>query len=185
MEESQILTYKSIINPFKIKSKTKITEKHILHLKEWASMKFCVWASVRASIRYSIGDSVWESVQSYIKSHVCESVVDSTWDSVWESIRTSTRTSVMSPIGDSIWVSVHSSVSDSVWAYTGSFFKLEKWIYPKIFKIKGYPFQSAVYLWEQGLVPSFDGTTWRLHSGKNAKIVYEIKETELKKWKMK
>jgi hypothetical protein len=29
-------------------------------------------------------------------------------------------------------------------------------------------------LWEAGLVPSFDGKVWRLHSGKSADIVYEL-----------
>lgn len=33
---------------------------------------------------------------------------------------------------------------------------------------------AAVKLWDDGLVPSFDGTTWRLHSGKSADIVYEL-----------
>jgi hypothetical protein len=31
-------------------------------------------------------------------------------------------------------------------------------------------------------VPSFDGKIWRLHAGKDAKIVYEISKEELK-WK--
>jgi hypothetical protein len=33
-------------------------------------------------------------------------------------------------------------------------------------------------LWESGFVPSFDGKTWRLHAGKNAKIVYEAIDGE-------
>jgi len=52
---------------------------------------------------------------------------------------------------------------DSVWAYIGSFFDID-------YK---FDFSSAVKLWEAGLVPSFDGTTWRLHSGTDAKIIYE------------
>jgi hypothetical protein len=31
----------------------------------------------------------------------------------------------------------------------------------------------AKKLWEAGLVPSFDGEMWRLHSGKNADVVYK------------
>jgi hypothetical protein len=61
-------------------------------------------------------------------------------------------------------------VRDSVWAYISSFLSI---------KYK-YDFTPAVHLWEQGLVPSFDGTTWRLHSGKNADIVFEISAKELK-----
>jgi len=53
---------------------------------------------------------------------------------------------------------------DSVWAYISSFFGIKY----------NYDFTPAIKLWEQGLVPSFDGTTWRLHSGKKAEIVYEM-----------
>ncbi len=93
-----------------------------------------IWDSVR--------DSVWDSVR------------DSVWDSVWDSVR----------------ISVRASVRASVGAYIGSLFpKIKKWKYidykKEPFKsIKGYPFQACVDLWEMGLVPSFDGTTWRLHS---------------------
>ncbi len=38
----------------------------------------------------------------------------------------------------------------------------------------------AIDLWHRGFVPSFDGTTWRLHSGKNADIVYSIADKEVK-----
>ena len=31
-------------------------------------------------------------------------------------------------------------------------------------------------LWYGGYVPSYDGTTWRLHAGPKAKIVHELKE---------
>ena len=59
--------------------------------------------------------------------------------------------------------SVGYSVWYSVWAYVSSFFAID-------FK---HDFSSAVKLWEAGLVPSFDGTTWRLHSGTKADVVYE------------
>ena len=55
------------------------------------------------------------------------------------------------------------SVWDSVWAYISSFFDIQY----------HYDYSPAVKLWERGLVASYDGTTWRLHTGKNAKIVYE------------
>ena len=68
------------------------------------------------------------------------------------------------------WASVRDSVMDSVWAsvasYVSTFFAIDY----------EYDFSSAVKLWEAGLVPSFDGRTWRLHTGKNAKIVYEESE---------
>jgi len=95
----------------------------------------------------SVWASVWDSVRA------------SVWASVWYSIWASVGDSVW----DSVWDSVGASVRNSVSAYASSFFAID-------FK---YDFSSAVKLWESGLVPSFDGTMWRLHSGKNADIVYE------------
>jgi hypothetical protein len=43
-----------------------------------------------------------------------------------------------------------------------------------------YDFSSNNKLWDSGLIPSFDGKTWRLHTGKNAKIIYEISANDLK-----
>ena len=105
-----------------------------------------VWASVRASVSYSVCDSVCDSVRASVR------------DSVWDSVR------------DSVRASVWASVRDSVWGYIGSFFSLpkEKWLNCQNVPFKKHPFESVVELWERGLVPSFDGTTWRLHGGKNA-----------------
>ena len=90
---------------------------------------------------------------------------DSVRDSVWDSVRDS--------VGDSVWDSVGDSVRDSVRAYISSFFNLEKWKY--IEHKKGVnPFQSAIDLWERGLVPSYDGEIWRLH-GKDGKVLWKGK----------
>ena len=88
----------------------------------------------------------------------------------WDSVRNSVRNSV------------GASVGASVWAYTGSFFRIPVWKYVKHPKGK-YPYQPLVALWNQGFVPSFDGTTWRLHAGPKAKIVYSITAKELKEAK--
>ena len=81
----------------------------------------------------------------------------------WSSV----RDSVWGSVRDSVWDSVRNSVWDSVWdsvlAYISSFFDI---------KYK-YGFSSAIQLWESGLIPSFDGKTWRLHSGEKADIIYE------------
>ena len=84
------------------------------------------------------------------------------WASVWDSVGDSVRASVWA----SVRVSVRASVWVSVGAYTGSFFDI--WD-------GKYKFQPAVALWERGFVASFDGKTWRLHSGEKAEIVYECK----------
>ena len=88
-----------------------------------------------------------------VKDSVWASVMDSVWDSVWASV----WTSVWASVGASVIASARASVR----AYISSFFDIEC----------DYDFSSVVKLWEMGLVASFDGTTWRLHS-KNG-IVYE------------
>jgi hypothetical protein len=147
------------VYPLKIKS-AKVTEEDKELLKKWASVRDSVWASVRDSVWDSVRDSVWASVWA--------SVRDSVWDSVWASV----KASVWASVKDSVWASVKDSVWASVWAYTGSLFtSITEWQYAP--KSDGYPYQPCVDLWKRGFVPSFDGTTWRLHSGKDAKIVYE------------
>ena len=85
------------------------------------------------------------------------------WASVWDSVR------------DSVWDSVGTSVRDSVSAYVGSLFpNITRWKYIAHEPGK-YPFQSAANLWRRGLVPSYDGGVWRLHSGPTAEIVWEEK----------
>jgi len=101
---------------------------------------------------------VWDSVRSSVGS----SVWDSVGNSVWNSVR------------NSVWNSVRDSVRDLVKAYVGSFFTLPQWKGSKHKKGK-YPFQAAVDLWNRNLLPSFDGETWRLHTGPDAKIVWEWK----------
>jgi hypothetical protein len=85
----------------------------------------------------------------------------------WASVRDSVRASV--------WASVWASVGASVVAYMGSFFILDRseWKYTDRIKCDGYPFQPAVALWELGLVPSFDGRTWRLHGGPDGRVLWE------------
>ena len=80
--------------------------------------------------------------------------LDSVWASVW----------------DSVWASVWASVGASVKAYYGSLFNIWN---------GEYKYQPCVDLWKRNLIPSFDGITWRLHSGKDAKIVYEIEASKL------
>ena len=93
----------------------------------------------------------WASVRGSVWASVGNSVGASVRDSVWASVRDA--------VGDSVWDSVWASV----WAYISSFISIE-------FKAD---FSSAVKLWEAGLVPLFDGATWRLHSGEKADVVYE------------
>jgi len=76
--------------------------------------------------------------------------------------------SVRASAGDS----VGASVRDSVWGYITSFYSIDQWKYIKHNK-GGNPFKPLIDLWESGLVPSFDGKTWRLHGGEKGKILHE------------
>ncbi len=150
------------INPLLL-APQEVTQQDKDNLKLWASVRDSVWASVWASVGDSVGDSVRDSVRDSVQASVWDSVGASVGDSVWDSVRDSARDSVW----DSVW--------DSVRAYIGSIFpNIKKWKYAP--KTEGYPYQSCIDLWKRGFVPSYDGKVWRLHSGKDAKIVYELKE---------
>jgi len=155
-ELDRVLIRKKIINPLSLECKS-VTEDDVALLRVWAS----IWASVRDSVCYSVCDSVCYSIWASVRDSVCDSVCYSVCYSVWDSVRDS----------------VCYSVRDSVWGYIGSFFSLpkEKWLNCQNVPFKKYPFESVVELWERGLVPSFDGTTWRLHGGKNAAVLWEGK----------
>ena len=113
----------------------------------WASVWASAWDSVRASVRASVGASVWDSVR------------DSVWASVWDSVR------------DSVGNSVGNSVGASVWAYTGSLFpNITKWRHTDLVS----PWDALRELWLSGRVPSFDGTTWRVHVGPDAHVEMEF-----------
>ncbi|GFH40663.1 hypothetical protein [Pseudolactococcus insecticola] len=43
-----------------------------------------------------------------------------------------------------------------------------------------YPYEAIAKLWKKGFIPSFDGKTWRLSSGKKGKIVYQGTLKQLK-----
>jgi hypothetical protein len=99
----------------------------------------------------------WASVGASVMASVGDSVRNSVGDSVMASVRAS--------VGDSVWASVEDSVWASVWAYNSSFYNIT-------YNINTTPSNR---LWERGFVMSFDGTTYRLHSGSKATIVWEFK----------
>jgi hypothetical protein len=162
------------IHPLKLQA-PQIADMQILALQNWAS--------VRASVRASVGDSVWDSVWASVWASVGDSVGASVGVSVWDSVGASVRDSVWASVGDSVRASVGDSVGASVRAYIGSLFpNIKTWKYAPT-NTKGYPYQPCVDLWRQGIVPSFDGKTWRLHTGLDAKIAFEITAQKLQEWK--
>ena len=153
----KILGYKlsEVINPINplLIQRGDITDKELELLKQWGSVWDSMWGSVWDSVWDSVLDSVWGSVRDSVWGSVLDSVLDSVWGSVWASIGTSVRA--------------------SVGAYISSLFpNIENWKYIK--HEEGInPFQPCIDLWKAGLVPSYDGKVWRLHAGKDAKVVYK------------
>jgi hypothetical protein len=179
-ELDKILVHKPIIHPFKdVQPPNEITPIHISLLRDWDSVRDSVGDSVRDSVRdsvgASVGNSVGDSVRDSVRASVGDSVRASVGNSVWDSVGDSVR--------DSVWASVGASVGNSVWAsvgaYTGSFFTLPTWKYIK-HEPNQYPFIPCVKLWESGLVPSFDGKTWRLHGGPKGEVLFSITKAGLK-----
>jgi len=110
----------------------------------------------------------------------------SKWASVWASVRDSMRDSVWASVRDSVWDSMGASVWDSVWDSVGaSMGAYVGWIFAPVvpkwkcatYRKGTYPLMASVKLWQRGLVPSFDGTEWRLHSGPKGEIVWQGKVT--------
>jgi hypothetical protein len=66
----KILVRKPIVHPFKITPPKEITEEHLSLLREWASVRDSVWASVWASVGASVRDSVWDSVWASVGASV-------------------------------------------------------------------------------------------------------------------
>ena len=170
----KFLNRHSVVHPFKVTPPATISPKHIRLLKKWDSVRDSVRGSVRDAVWDSVRDSVWDSV----RDSVLDSVRDSVGDSVWGSVRDSVWDSVRDSVRDSVWA----SVGDSVWAYTGSFFRIPVWKYFKHPEGK-YPYQPLVTLWNAGLVPSFDGTIWRLHGGPKATVLFSIAASDLKNYR--
>jgi len=142
------LNFKGIIPQLVIKDVVHPFSLGIVELTENDILLLKQWDSVRDSVWDSVGDSVWDSV----------------WDSVGDSVGDLVRDSVRG----SVWGSVRDSVRGSVWGYVSTFFSIN---YP-------YDLSSVNELWNRGIVPSFDGKVWRLHSGKDAKIIYEWNKEE-------
>jgi hypothetical protein len=135
------------VHPFRDRTCVSVEETDIILLKQWTSVEDSVWDYVRDSVGDSVRDSVGYSVWTSVEDSVVGSVGISVWDSVKDSI--------------------DASIGRSVRAYISSLFpNVKKWKYFN-HKEGENPFQSCIDLWNKGLVPSFDGKTWRLHGYKS------------------
>ena len=168
-----------IVQPFKLVPPKTIQPKHIRLLKKWASLWASVWASAEARASSVWASSFWASVRaSSLGASVRASAEAraSVWALVWASLGALVGASAEARA--SVWASVRASV----WAYTGTFFNIPVRKCVKHPKGK-YPYQPLVTLWNAGLVPSFDGTTWRLHGGPKAEVLFSITKDDLKKYR--
>jgi len=162
-----------IINPLIDIKTLKVTKKDKELLKEWIKVRDSVKGSIVGSVRGSVGGSVKGSIGGSIWDSIWGSIGDSVGDSVWGSVGGSVWGNVGGSIWGSVWSSVWDSIRSSVYAYISSFFDLKQ--YKGIKHKEGVnPFQSAIDLWNRGLVPGFDGKIWRLH-GYKGKVLYEKK----------
>jgi len=154
------------VNPFEIKP-PKINDSHIGLLGQWALIQDLIWDLNEFSIKASI----LHTAVNVIDSSILYSLERIIYDEVWEPI----LRSVEAEAEDWIKVLLLNSIRYAVWAYIGSLFpNIKKWKYIN-HKPGVHPFQCAVTLWKQGLVPSFDGETWRLHGGEKARVLWEGK----------
>ncbi|GHU48376.1 hypothetical protein FACS1894120_6800 [Clostridia bacterium] len=65
---------------------------------------------------------------------------------------------------------------DTTDAVIKEFTNAEKW---KDTDSTTYPYQACAELWKRGFIASFDGENWRLSSGKDGTVVYQISAKEL------
>lgn len=123
------------------------------------------WVSVKASICVSADNAAWLPVAGRTLNFIRNSIIDSMGPYLRTFVWASTGTY------DSTSGFVYVSIMDSITAYAGSFFGLK-------YKVD---IASLNKLWKRGLVPVFDGKIWRLHSGKDAKVVWSGTIEDLKK----
>jgi len=149
------LNIKKIKNPLVGKPKTP-TKNDISNLMKWIeiSNKYIVYDSVC--------NSVWKSVCNSFMDIVCNSVCNRAGDNVWKIVRNSVRNNVGDNVWNSVCNNVWNSVGNTVYNYIASLINIEY----------DFDIKPGNKLWNKGFVPSFDGKIWRLHSGKDATIVY-------------
>ncbi len=156
----------------------------LANLKEWATVwnalkasNSSVGASATATVWKAVGSCIWNDAEASIEAGwralhvacpgavVCQGVEDHLGNKLEPSIRDA--------IGD--------SVGDGFYAYVAGYFTAVKdWEYYKG-NTEGYPYQSTAELWAHGMMPSFDGTYWRLSSGPDAAVVLELTYDKLMK----
>ena len=156
------------IHPFLIEP-PEIKDKHIELLRKCISIHGLIQSSswipdsIFNPVKIPVKKLVWDRVGKEVWNLVGNSILGSVWDSVWNPVEGPFWDSIGDPVGDSIG----ESIWDSILAY------IKYIIRPVVFGQDDYQHQPFIDLWKQGLVPSFDRESWRLHGGKEAKTLWK------------
>lgn len=161
------LVVKPVVNPLELPAVETVTDEQIIWLKYWASYigsidkselyldyrmfwKLPVISTIKP-LRRILGGTVMITIYNTIWC---------TWDDVLLRV---TGKSHVPAIGET-WGHTDASVGHLALAYLSTFCKIGL----------NQGFAAGGKLCEAGLVPCFDGTTWRLHTGTDAHVVYEL-----------
>jgi hypothetical protein len=157
------LIIKDVVNPFKVEKRTP-NEDDISNLKKWAKTRESLLNPlVDKNVVYDANEKAIDHyINSSNKFHLVGNINTDEWFTV-----TSAITSNFSHKEWSELSSIFDSFEDSLYDYTNVYAT-----YFFDFKFN-YDYSSFHNLWNKGLVPSYDGTKWRLHSGEKAEIVWE------------
>ncbi|MDR0553249.1 MAG: hypothetical protein LBG76_00415 [Treponema sp.] len=150
------------------KEPVKPTASDIALLKEWAALNpdgKSANATPDANFPW-VGQSIWSDAEQYLNDAFNQAYGQCPGPTVCHGIEASLKTTLDPAVEDLIG----SSVGEK--ALVGSFFtNTAKW---KGSEGSAYPYQVCAELWKRGFIASFDGTTWRLSSGKDGAVVYTI-----------
>jgi hypothetical protein len=151
----------------------KPTASDIALLKEWAAINSDgKSANATPDTNYTwVGRSIWSDAEAYLNDAFNGAYGQCPGPTVCHGIETSLGITLDPAVEDLIG----STVGEK--ALVGSFFtNTAKW---KGSESTAYPYQVCAELWKRGFIASFDGETWRLSSGKEGTVVYEITGKEL------
>lgn len=153
------LIIKNITNPFTDlpENKNYIDDDVIILLKNWSLSQ----NTIRRYIDHYLSKQVGSPVKDFVYNYLRCSLFHQVWDMIPMHIGN----------GDVAW----DSILNSIIAYMGSFFNIKYNI----------GVESLNQLWNMGLIPSFDGNTWRLHFGENANVVFQIKQSDLSNFRIR
>jgi hypothetical protein len=144
--------YGEVINPLLLPTPI-ITKTDIKNLNTWID----TYDSIDEDTFYDI-QNLYPLQMTLAWAHVHKVVNLNVWMKISRSFDEKTHNNGISELYDSVLFAVYD-------AYYCSF----------VDEIMPLDFSPLWYLWNRGLVPSFDGNNWNLHSGKDAKIVYRKK----------